>query len=974
MSDNNEEASVCGFKTVVVVVSSPESCPGLAKYHPAGASLCHRTDTGPRSINQSRRHFWHLASGTVSLEWLANDQFHFVSEMMRKYVLASAKHCTHLKAYKGLHCNLLLMECYLSRQLHEPFSSASTGLSSTQSSSGDQHTQNMDIKSNDSTRKRENPCANDQKYACMDTQSSTERQRNKGGIWQPVPDDMHLSGDKDGQQKEDKTVCNIAIKDPLAVGSSTHTETSTDAETERIDARTLHSVNNPSEPEDPSNVDVTTTDVTEAVPSPERAGKGFCDENNDDQTSLRKATGAGWISPVPSDDASLGSDLHSSDHHGKSSPKTTGSKDRERKIEDSEVSLQDSSGFPDKSPSTGKGGSKEESGTGWEEERVGRVVLFGVPIVSLHVQGGERLCLAQISSLLLQDFSYNEIHNRRVALGITCLQCTPSQLEVLRRAGAMPVSSRRCGLITKREAERLVRSFIADVPPPRLPDNFTFKVRHSCGWGCEGVFVPARYNSSRAKCIKCSACHAYFSPNKFIFHFHRTPSATYRHPDAANFNSWRRHLELAHDGNDERLLHVWEDVKAMFNGGCRKRFSVSSSSSIFSPGHSSSHTSLSSSSRESFSSSTLRRNFSVSDNPSPYVLSQPPVQKDARNSRISSATQNTKPISQMSSHLPIGAGGPSLLPYTNLAGPHHALFNPGLGSVVSYGEFLRSMSLPYTSNNVMASTANAGFMQDWYRSHPGSLLPGNSPGVFGGTPYPLPYFGYSPYVAPPKDGHDRNQACFRQSLSAIPNFSIRNENAQFVMNNTNVCDQDSNTGFHNATSERRNSSVPPERENNNKQNAEEDRTVLLEVNENATSQDSFCKETSANCEELGKASESPEKAGGEGEGKDLKVKDVSSSSGDKTREDVDNRIASKKAGEDLQSTIYADKTPVCKARDEKSDLLQKDTESLLELFEESENIDMFLQLPMDRLRRLLKTAKTKSQAVEREHQKITGDD
>ena len=76
-----------------------------------------------------------------------------------------------------------------------------------------------------------------------------------------------------------------------------------------------------------------------------------------------------------------------------------------------------------------------------------------------------------------QDFTYNEIHNRRVALGISCLQCTPSQLEVLRRAGAMPVTSRRCGLITKREAERLVRSFISDVPPPRLPDNFTFRVR-----------------------------------------------------------------------------------------------------------------------------------------------------------------------------------------------------------------------------------------------------------------------------------------------------------------------------------------------------------------------------------------------------------------------------------------------------------------------------------------------------------------
>ncbi|NWZ78863.1 SKOR1 protein, partial [Poecile atricapillus] len=87
--------------------------------------------------------------------------------------------------------------------------------------------------------------------------------------------------------------------------------------------------------------------------------------------------------------------------------------------------------------------------------QVGETSLYGVPIVSLVIDGQERLCLAQISNTLLKNYSYNEIHNRRVALGITCVQCTPVQLEILRRAGAMPISSRRCGMITKREAERL---------------------------------------------------------------------------------------------------------------------------------------------------------------------------------------------------------------------------------------------------------------------------------------------------------------------------------------------------------------------------------------------------------------------------------------------------------------------------------------------------------------------------------------
>ncbi|KAG8239630.1 hypothetical protein J437_LFUL019275 [Ladona fulva] len=211
--------------------------------------------------------------------------------------------------------------------------------------------------------------------------------------------------------------------------------------------------------------------------------------------------------------------------------------------------------------------------------QVGTVLLYGIPIVSLVIDSTERLCLAQISNTLLRDFSYNEIHNRRVALGITCVQCTPVQLEILRRAGAMPVSSRRCGMITRREAERLCRSFLGDNSPPRLPDHFAFDVVHSCAWGCRGAFLPSRYNSSRAKCIRCSYCRSFFSPNKFIFHSHRLPDSEYVQPDAANFNSWRRHLSLA--GNPaEEVIHAWEDVKAMFNGGTRKRMLSAATSGV----------------------------------------------------------------------------------------------------------------------------------------------------------------------------------------------------------------------------------------------------------------------------------------------------------------------------------------------------------------------------------------------------------
>uniref|UniRef100_A0A1B0A2S2 c-SKI SMAD4-binding domain-containing protein n=1 Tax=Glossina pallidipes TaxID=7398 RepID=A0A1B0A2S2_GLOPL len=206
-----------------------------------------------------------------------------------------------------------------------------------------------------------------------------------------------------------------------------------------------------------------------------------------------------------------------------------------------------------------------------KSNQVSTVLLCGIPIVSLHIEGQERLCLAQISNTLLKQFSYNEIHNRRVALGITCVQCTPVQLEILRRAGAMPVSSRRCGMITRREAERLCKSFLGNNTPPRLPEDFAFNVQHKCAWGCRGSFLPARYNSSRAKCIKCQYCGVFFSPNKFIFHSHRlSQNDKYVQPDAANFNSWRRHMMLTGQPLQE-VVYAWEDVKAMFNGGTRKR-------------------------------------------------------------------------------------------------------------------------------------------------------------------------------------------------------------------------------------------------------------------------------------------------------------------------------------------------------------------------------------------------------------------
>lgn len=61
------------------------------------------------------------------------------------------------------------------------------------------------------------------------------------------------------------------------------------------------------------------------------------------------------------------------------------------------------------SPSSSGGGSSVHPGS---QNEVRTCMLYGIPIVSLVMDGQERLCLAQISNTLLKSFSYNEIHNR----------------------------------------------------------------------------------------------------------------------------------------------------------------------------------------------------------------------------------------------------------------------------------------------------------------------------------------------------------------------------------------------------------------------------------------------------------------------------------------------------------------------------------------------------------------------------------
>lgn len=314
------------------------------------------------------------------------------------------------------------------------------------------------------------------------------------------------------------------------------------------------------------------------------------------------------------------------------------------------------------------------------------------------------------------------------------------------------------------------------------------QVRHSCGWGCEGYFVPARYNSSRAKCIKCCTCEAYFSPNKFIFHYHRLDGASYRHPDAANFNSWRRHLELVHEEKDDRVLHAWEDVKAMFNGGSRKR--LAGPSTAFSPSSpaAASLTSLSSAAPKPMPlppplplpqpqppTSSMSFSSALSGGLS-MVTSTPCYRGDPGGTSVGSSFWPLQPsaMTQTAAQL-VSSNPPSrLLPQSGIvppapaavapaAAPHPAFYSNGsYGRIASYGEFLRTMSLPYNTsnnnNNNSGGPTTGSVLGDWHRLRLSSLLPVLGPatppaGVFAAAAYPINPFGYQPaFVGGGSDG------------------------------------------------------------------------------------------------------------------------------------------------------------------------------------------------------------------------------
>jgi len=194
---------------------------------------------------------------------------------------------------------------------------------------------------------------------------------------------------------------------------------------------------------------------------------------------------------------------------------------------------------------------------------------------------------------VLSHVDLDKIHKACDELQIFCSTCTPIQLAALKLAKILPVSAPQCGLITKSDAERLCSLLLQEEislapprsttprsplssppPPPTSPavspprgDPTQFKVQHKCFGSCVGVLHPQSYSSPGAKCIECSECPAFLSPQRFVCHTHQTPETRTCHWgfDSAN---WAAYIQVCEDYTEEEREKFNEELSSI-----KKRFS-----------------------------------------------------------------------------------------------------------------------------------------------------------------------------------------------------------------------------------------------------------------------------------------------------------------------------------------------------------------------------------------------------------------
>lgn len=191
-------------------------------------------------------------------------------------------------------------------------------------------------------------------------------------------------------------------------------------------------------------------------------------------------------------------------------------------------------------------------------------ILEGESISCFSVGGEKRLCLPQILTRVLTDFSLDQINRICDELQIYCSRCTPEQLSELKVTGLLPKNAPSCGLITKTDAERLCSALLhrtaVRAPPSRSLENmFSFRVYHECFGKARGICRPELYTTKEAGCIECTECRCLFSPQRFVCHAHRDLENRTCHWGFDSSN-WRSYLLIAEDQDNREKLEKLLDI------------------------------------------------------------------------------------------------------------------------------------------------------------------------------------------------------------------------------------------------------------------------------------------------------------------------------------------------------------------------------------------------------------------------------
>lgn len=183
----------------------------------------------------------------------------------------------------------------------------------------------------------------------------------------------------------------------------------------------------------------------------------------------------------------------------------------------------------------------------------GETLLEGEPISCFSVGGERRLCLPQILTSVLTDFTLEQINRECDNLQIYCSRCTPEQLHELKSTGVLPRSAPSCGLITQTDAERLCAALLHSPAASRAHKLPGFRVYHECFGGARGVCSP------ELGLVQCSECRALYTPRRFVCHSHGAEHRTCHW--GFDSSRWRRFLLVADDECDkEKCALLLDDL------------------------------------------------------------------------------------------------------------------------------------------------------------------------------------------------------------------------------------------------------------------------------------------------------------------------------------------------------------------------------------------------------------------------------